>query len=43
VLTPTLSLKADVRLVLGKDAIAHMALIESMSSDTVLAMNTLAD
>jgi Tfp pilus assembly protein PilF len=43
VLTPSLSLKADVRLVLGKDAIAHIALIESMSSDTVLAMNTLAD
>ncbi len=43
VLTPSLSLKADVRLVLGKDAIAHMALIEGTSSDTVLAMNTLAD
>lgn len=43
VLTPTLSANSDVRLVLGKDAIAHMALIESMSSDTVLALNTLAD
>jgi hypothetical protein len=43
VLTPTLSLKADVRLVLGRDAIAHMAQIEGTSSDTVLAMNTLSD
>ena len=43
VLTPTLSGNSDVRLVLGKDAITYMALIESMSSDTVLAMNTLAD
>ena len=43
VLTPTLSANSDVRLVLGRDAIAHMALLESMSSDTVLAMNTLAD
>ncbi len=43
VLTPSLSLKADVRLVLGRDAIAHMASIEGTSSDTVLAMNTLAD
>ncbi len=43
VLTPSLSLKADVRLVLGKDAITHMAQIESMSSDTVLALNSLAD
>jgi Flp pilus assembly protein TadD len=43
VLTPSLSLKADVRLVLGRDAIAHMAQIEGTSSDTVLAMNTLAD
>ncbi len=43
VLTPTLSANSDVRLVLGRDAIAHMALLESMSSDTVLARNTLAD
>ena len=43
VLTPTLSANSDVRLVLGRDAIAHMALLESMSSDTVLALNTLAD
>lgn len=43
VLTPTLSANSDVRLVLGRDAIAHMALLESMSGDTVLAMNTLAD
>jgi Flp pilus assembly protein TadD len=43
VLTPTLSANSDVRLVLGKDAIAHMALIEGTSSDTVLAMSTLAD
>jgi hypothetical protein len=43
VLTPTLSAHSDVRLVLGKDAIAHMALLESMSGDTVLALNTLAD
>ena len=43
VLTPTLSANSDVRLVLGRDAIAHMALLESMSGDTVLALNTLAD
>lgn len=43
VFTPTLSANSDVRLVLGKDAIAHMALIEGMSSDTVLALNIQAD
>jgi Flp pilus assembly protein TadD len=43
VLTPNQSLNADVRLVLGKDAIAHMALIEGLRMDTVLAMNALAD
>lgn len=43
VFTPTLSANSDVRLVLGKDAIAHMALIEGMSSDNVLALNIQAD
>lgn len=43
VLTPTLSANSDVRLVLGRDAITHMALMESMSNDTVLALNTLTD
>lgn len=43
VLTPTLSANSDVRLVLGRDAMAHLALLESMSGDTVLALNTLAD
>jgi tetratricopeptide (TPR) repeat protein len=43
VLTPTLSTNSDVRLVLGKDAITHMALLENMSIDTVLALNTLID
>jgi Flp pilus assembly protein TadD len=38
VLSPTLSPNSDVRLVLGKDAIAHMALIEGFSSDTLLAL-----
>lgn len=38
---PNQLLNADVRLVLGKNAIAHMALIEGMSSDTMLALNTL--
>jgi Tfp pilus assembly protein PilF len=43
VLTPNLSANSDIRLVLGKDAITHMALIESTNSDTLLALNTLAD
>lgn len=43
VATPDPSLNVDVRLVLGKNAIAHMALIEEMNSDTVLAQNTLVD
>ena len=43
VVSPSLSPNSDVRLVLGKDAIAHMALIEGFSSDTLLALNALAD
>ena len=43
VLTPNLSANSDVRLVLGKDAIAHMALIEGFHSETLLTLNTLAD
>lgn len=41
--TPDSSLNVDVRLVLGKNAITHMALIEAMSSDTVLAQNMMSD
>ena len=43
VVTPSLSPNSDVRLVLGKDAIAHMALIEGLSSDTLLALNALTE
>jgi Tfp pilus assembly protein PilF len=43
VLAPSWSPNSDVRLVLGKDAIAHMALIEGFSRDTLLASNALTD
>ena len=42
-LTATLSANSDLRLVLGRDAITNMALIENISNDTVLALNTLTD
>ena len=43
VATPNPSLNVDVRLVLGKNAIAHMASIEELNSDSMLAFNALAN
>lgn len=43
VLTPSLSANLDIRLLLGKDAITHIASMESPSDKTLLAFNVQAD
>jgi hypothetical protein len=43
VLTPSLSANLDIRLLLGKDVITHMASMESPSDKTLLAFNVQAD
>lgn len=43
VLSPNLSANSDVRLVLGKDAIAQMALIEGSANVSMLALNEKSD